>query len=89
MANLQVKDIDDKLYNALKFLAKREHRSVSQEVVRIIEVYLQNNQIDKNSTEEFLKLSGSWEDDRSTDEIISDIYNSRSKSKRFKNGIFD
>lgn len=45
----------------------------------------------KNATEEFLKLAGSWEDSRTTDEIIDDIYSSRLNSTRFEalDGIFD
>ena len=78
MANLQVKDIDDRLYEALRALAKRENRSISQEVIMIIKKYLSNPLIiEKNSTEEFLKLAGAWEDDRSAEEIIEDIYQSR------------
>jgi len=90
MANLQVKDIDSMLYISLKNLAKKEHRSVSQEVVKIIESYLnQPSSKNKNMTDEFLKLSGSWDDDRTSDEIISEIYQSRNIGERFKNGIFD
>jgi len=32
--------------------------------------------------EEFLKLAGTWEDDRTADEIIADIKNSRVDSTR-------
>lgn len=39
--------------------------------------------IDEN-TKEFLALSGTWEDDRPVEEIIRDIYESRTSScKRF------
>ncbi len=89
MANLQIKDIDNNLYNSLRYLAKREHRSISQEVIKIIESYLQNNKIDNNNTDEFLKLSGSWDDDRTANEIIDDIYKSRTKNNRFNNGVFN
>ncbi|OHD14952.1 MAG: antitoxin [Spirochaetes bacterium GWD1_27_9] len=90
MANLQVKDIDSMLYISLKNLAKKEHRSVSQEVIKIIESYLnQPNNKNKNMTDEFLKLSGSWDDNRTSDEIINDIYSSRNTNQRFDNGIFD
>ena len=40
MAILQVRDIDNNLYESLKSRAKREKRSVSQEVIKIIEDYL-------------------------------------------------
>ena len=90
MANLQVKDIDDTLYEALRALAKRENRSISQEVITILKKYLSNPSIiDRNITDEFLKLSGSWDDNRTSAEIIDDIYKSRNNSNRFKNGIFD
>ena len=38
---------------------------------------------DKNPTDEFLKLAGSWEDERSAEEIIADIKTSRRNSSRF------
>ena len=92
MAILQVRDIDDRIYEALKTISKQNKRSISQEVIHIIETYLSNPQlIKKNSTEEFLKLAGSWEDDRSADEIISEIRKGRSINRRFskENGIFN
>lgn len=92
MAILQVRDIDDRLYSTLKNLAKSENRSLSQEVISILEKYLSNPAVfEKNPTRDFLSLSGSWEDDRSADEIISDIKKSTRTSKRFKaeNVLFD
>ncbi len=90
MANLQVKDIDPLLYDALRHIAKREHRSISQEVIKIIETYINMPNIkQKNATEEFLKLAGSWDDDRSADEIANEIRRSRREGERFNNGIFD
>ena len=92
MAILQVRDIDDRIYENLKRISQQNKRSISQEVIHIIETYLSNPQIiKKNSTEEFLKLAGSWEDDRSAKEIITEIKKSRSTNKRFseEHGIFD
>jgi hypothetical protein len=92
MAILQVRDLDDRLYNSLKTLAKLENRSLSQEVISILEKYLSNPLIfNYNSTREFLSLSGAWDDDRTADEIIHDIKKNKNKSKRFeaKNAIFD
>ncbi|MCK5130905.1 MAG: antitoxin [Candidatus Sabulitectum sp.] len=74
MANLQVRDIDDRLYESIRVLARGERRSISQEVVHILEKFLsQPGSFDKNPTDEFLKLAGSWEDERSAEEIISEI----------------
>jgi hypothetical protein len=92
MAILQVRDLDDRLYNSLKTLARRENRSLSQEVISILEIYLSNPSVfNKNSTKEFLSLSGAWDDVRESHEIIRDIRKNRIKSKRFKvnNGIFN
>lgn len=92
MATLQVRDIDDRLYSYLRTLAKMQNRSISQEVVTIIEKYVNSTQNNfKNSTLEFLSLSGAWKDDRTPEEIISEIKKGRYQSSRFgeRNGIFD
>ena len=92
MAMLQVRDMDDRLYDRLKFAAKRDNRSISQQVVTILQKYFTSVPVKpKNATEEFLKLSGAWEDARSTEEIIDDIRNTRVNSTRFEalDGIFD
>ena len=85
MAVLQVRDIDDRLYDRLKFAAKIDNRSISQQVITILQNYFTSVPVKpKNATEEFLKLAGSWEDSRTTDEIIDDIYGSRVNSTRFE-----
>lgn len=92
MAMLQVRDIDDSLYDRLKFAAKRDNRSISQQVVTILQYYFTSIPVKtKNATEEFLKLAGSWEDVRNTEEIIDDIRNNRVNSTRFErlDGVFD
>ena len=92
MAMLQVRDMDDRLYDRLRFAAKIDNRSISQQVVTILQNYFTSIPVKtKNATEEFLKLAGSWEDSRTTDEIIDDIYSSRVNSTRFEalDGIFD
>ena len=93
MAILQVRDIDDRIYENLKKISKQNKRSISQEVIHIIEMYLSDPQIlkKKNSTEEFLRLVGSWEDDRSAEEIVAEMRKGRSTSKRFseEHGLFD
>jgi predicted CopG family antitoxin len=92
MAILQVRDIDDRIYEQLKKISGENKRSISQEVIHIIETYLSEpHKIRKNSTEEFLKLSGSWGDDRDAEEIIAEIKKNRTRNRRFDkaNGIFD
>ena len=92
MAILQVREIDDRIYANLKRISHQNKRSISQEVIHIIETYLSDPQLlKKNSTEEFLKLAGSWEDDKPAEEIIEEIRKGRSTNKRFleEHGIFD
>jgi plasmid stability protein len=90
MAILQVRDVDDRLYDSLKQKAKIDNRSISQEVIVILETYLSNPDIyNINSTREFLKLS--WDDNRNAKEIINDIIKDRKNKKTFGeyNGVFD
>ena len=83
MATMQVKSMDDQLYKSLKIKAKANNRSLSQQVVMIIKEYLSKpDQKLQHQTHEFLKLAGSWRDDRSAETIIKDITNRRS-TKRF------
>jgi len=85
MSNLQVKDIDENLYRALKIRAKNKHRSVSQEVIRLIEDYLtrpDDSNID--DTRQFLSLSWEGENEESAKELIAVIRKNRRDSRRFK-----
>ena len=85
MANLQVRDIDDRLYSALKNRAKARHRSLSQEVVHIIEEYLSRPAMDpKRQSELFLELSNAWTGPETAEEIIGMIRKSRRESTRFR-----
>ena len=84
--------MDDRLYSSLKTIARVENRSVSQEVISILEKYLSNPAMyTHNPTKEFLSLSGSWSDDQTAEEMISDVKKNRNNSRRFKteNVIFD
>jgi len=86
MATLQVRAMDDRLYEALGRRATMDNRSISQEVVMIVKEYLSVPDIHhKRKTESFLELAGSWHDEKSADEIISELGKSRQNSaSRFK-----
>jgi plasmid stability protein len=80
MANLQVKDIDDQLYQALKSRAKREDRSVGHEVIRIIKEYLnQPKDTGTNATDQFLSLSWHSNDEESADDLIQSLQKDRTE----------
>lgn len=91
MANLHVRDIDDDLYTTLRTRAARDRRSISQEVVHIIERYLARPESPTEAGEEFLALIGSWDDQRPAHEIVADVRARRVASTRFDNAheLFD
>lgn len=84
MAILQVRDIDERLYEHIKTSAKQQNRSISQEVITILEEHLNStNREHRNATLEFLAMEGSWKDDRPAAEIAADIRAGRRNSRRF------
>jgi plasmid stability protein len=90
MATLQVKNIDDGLYEALRRRAEREHRSISQEVVSLIEASVTQpaGQDRVNATEAFLSLAGTWQDSRSAKAIAAQIREARRTGTRFRKDLF-
>ena len=67
MANLQIKGMNDILYERLKTIAASENRSVSQQVLFLVKSYLAKGKtIDemRTSAQVLLELSGSWDDSR-------------------------
>jgi plasmid stability protein len=92
MATLQVKGMDDRLYQALGARAAMENRSISQEVVSIIQKYLSAPLDDSRANARALmELAGSWQDERSAEEIARDVRNSRRLGRRNKElgNVFD
>jgi len=82
--------MDNDLYKALGRRAAMQNRSISQEVIVSIQRHLAAPPDQTKSADEaVLELAGSWKDDRTADEIIADIYKSRTKNtRRFKGDIF-
>ncbi len=89
MANLQIKGIREELHAQIKELAAAENRSVAQEVLFLIKERLagKGRSRTKTSAEVLLELSGSWEDDRNAEEIISEIKAARRNSGRPASGF--
>ena len=78
MPNLQVRDIDAQLYNWLCVNAKLANHSISQHVITILQEKAAAPQgTPTNAVDAFLALNDSWGDDRSAEEIVSEIRNSR------------
>ena len=85
MATLQVRSIDDQLYQALGRRASMENRSISQEVVAILKEYLSTPRAkQQEATAAFLELAGTWQDERMPQEIADDIRADRRSGRRFR-----
>lgn len=90
MANLQIKNMDESLYEEIKRAASAENRSVSQQVLTLIRDYLaKRKQVSKlkSPAQVLLELSGTWEDERSAEEIVRDIKKARRNSKKLSGGF--
>lgn len=90
MAILQVRDIDDNLYHAIKRQAEKERRSISQEVITILESHFSESRHRSvmDRVAEFTNLE--WIGNESPEEMITQIKTSRTAGKRFgkKNDLF-
>ena len=90
MANLQIKGIDNELYEALKEIAAEEHRSVSQQTLLLLKDYLAKRhrvRILKTPAQALLDLSGSWEEHQDAAAIIAKIKRARKNSRKLKEGF--
>jgi hypothetical protein len=90
MANLQIKGIDNDLYNELKRIAAEENRSVSQQTVFLVKDYIAKRQKirgAKSPSQVLLELSGSWRDERKPEEIVSEIRKARKNLRKSKRGF--
>ena len=92
MATLQVKGLDDQLYKALGARAAMDNRSVSQEVVTMIQEYLARPKLGgREATRAFLELAGSWADAKPAVKIALAIRSARRSRRRFRKAgdVFD
>lgn len=90
MANLQIKGVDDAIYEELKKLAAAENRSISQQTLFLIKDYLAKKhrvRALKTPAQVLLELAGSWEGKGSAEEIIARIKKARRSSSRLKEGF--
>ncbi len=90
MANLQVKGMDDVLYDDLKRLATEESRSLSQQVVVMLREYLAKRPYLKRvrpPAQVLIDLAGSWEDERPAEEITQELRAARAPSHKLVDGF--
>jgi hypothetical protein len=90
MAYLQIKGMDDRLYDTIKKLAASENRSVSQEILFLVKEHVAKRKQTaavRTPAQVLLDLSGSWVDDRSADVIIAEIKTARKNSGKRSLGL--
>ena len=90
MANLQIKGMDDRLYDTIKKLAASENRSVSQEILFLVKEHVAKRKQTaavRTPAQVLLDLSGSWVDNRSADVIIAKIKTARKNSGKRSLGL--
>ncbi len=93
MANITIRNIPDDVFSVIKKLSDLERRSINNELLIIIEkgtASLMKNKINENKIISkvsqinlWRNLSGKWEDNRTSEEIINDIYDSRTLGREF------
>ena len=92
--NLTIRNIPDDVINKIRTLSQMEKRSLNNEILFVLEQGIQEEvqhffNIKRNISKNvqisiWKKLSKEWQDDRSTSEIINDIYNSRTLGREFQ-----
>ena len=90
MANLQIKGMDDDLYAQLKSLAASENRSISQQILFLLKLYLARKHLlqgTRTPAQVLLELSGSWEDDRPAEQIVKELKVGRKSSQKLRKGF--
>ncbi|MDP2992054.1 MAG: hypothetical protein RDU59_04245 [Thermodesulfobacteriota bacterium] len=90
MANLQIKGVKEDLYEEIKRLAAAENRSVGQEMLFLVKEYLsRKGRIGnlKTPAQVLLELAGSWEDDKTAEEIVAEIRSARKNSRKLSEGF--
>ncbi len=94
MASITVRNIPDDVLKKLKALSSIDRRSLNNEILIILERGTFTEYDEKLSTHKALSkstqleiwktISGKWSDERSTEEIISDIYSHRTSGRDVK-----
>ncbi|MDZ7724976.1 MAG: hypothetical protein U5R06_19735 [candidate division KSB1 bacterium] len=91
--NITIRNIPKDVMSKIRTLSKIERRSLNSQILFVLERGVQTREkqldIDKNINKEiqtdiWKKLSNRWQDNRSTREIIQDIYESRTQGREFK-----
>jgi len=92
MANLTIRNIPDSVLDRIKTLSALERRSMNNEILVLLEQAVRSYQgstdqltqapfAPEAQIEVWERLVGKWEDERSAEEIIDDIYSNRTPGR--------
>ena len=92
MAHLTVRNIPESVLEQIKTLSQLERRSMNSEILVLLETALHvyrraggtesSYQISTDTQiEVWERLSGEWDDERSTEDIVDDIYSNRTAGR--------
>ena len=92
MASLTVRDIPNEILDRIRIVSERERRSLNKQFLVILEDGLTTHTAALERSREsgptpslqvalWQDMAGKWEDERSTDEIVSDIRRSRTPGR--------
>jgi len=89
--NLTIRNIPDEVVNEIRTLSKVERRSLNSQILLVLENglnhktrYVRNHEpaVSKDLQVDIWRgLAGRWEDDRSSQEVIDDIYAHRTMGR--------
>lgn len=92
MASITIRNIPDSILEKIRTLSAIERRSINNELLLLIEAGLNEKSDYKMKNENIIpkesqmriweKLQGKWEDDRTAEEIIEDIYAHRTPGRK-------
>jgi plasmid stability protein len=92
--NITIRNIPDDIVTKIKTISEMEKRSMNSEILMVLEKGIQEeiknrfkikNHISKSTQINiWKKLSNSWQDDRTTQEITEDIYQNRTLGREFE-----
>ena len=92
MPNLTVRNIPDSLLEQIRIISQSDRRSMNSEILVLLEQAIQAHRsggitapsrgISTDTQVEIWKhLSGQWDDARSTEEIVEDVYSNRTTGR--------
>lgn len=73
---------EQKILNDIKGLTEREQEKLAR-IFHLIKYEIINSELnEKQITDEFLSVCGTWDDDRTVNEQLDDIYSNRKSTDR-------